>query len=162
MTQDKVPEHDAVHATERQQVRPRGTKRTELIAVPSIKFYKDAIAGILNGDKTLEPRPRSMSWIRRLQRSQRVHLTYGPRFGPPSVFAVAQITDITLRPFDTATPDDLERVGAKWRGRRPDEFVAEYTKWFRLELGKGYPVAWISFQVCERYPPAPQEVLDDV
>ncbi len=45
-TQGKVPEHDAVHASEPQHARPRGTKRTELITVPSIKFYKDAVAGI--------------------------------------------------------------------------------------------------------------------
>jgi hypothetical protein len=115
--------------------------------LPAIKFFKDAVEDILAGRKTLEPRPRSLSWIRRLEKVGQASLTYGPRFGAPTVFATARITDITVRSFDSATPEDLGRIGYDWSNRSREEFVAEYTCWFARELEKGYPVAWISFEV---------------
>lgn len=118
--------------------------------LPAIKFYKNAVADIVCGRKTLEPRPRSMPWIRRLEQAGYAALTYGPRFGTPAVFAVARITDITIRPFGTADACDLGRIGSTWRGRAPEAFADEYTRWFAKELAKGYPVAWISFEVVER------------
>ncbi|MGH3889933.1 MAG: ASCH domain-containing protein [Pseudonocardiaceae bacterium] len=118
--------------------------------LPAIKFFKNAVEDILAGRKTLEPRPRSLSWIRRLEKVGQASLTYGPRFGAPTFFATARITDITLRSFDTATPEDLRRIGYNWTNRSCEEFVAEYTRWFARELEKGYPVAWISFQVIDQ------------
>ena len=41
------------------------------------------------------------------------------------------------------------RDGSDWKGRDPAEFIAVYTDWYRKELDKGYPVAWISFEVEE-------------
>ena len=118
--------------------------------LPAIKFYKDAVEDILCGRKTLEPRPRSLSWINRLERAGRAELTYGPRFGPPTVFGLARITDITLRPFNNATTDDLSRIGGSWAECTVEAFVEEYTRWFARELARGYPVAWISFEVVEK------------
>jgi hypothetical protein len=115
-------------------------------ALPAIKFY-DAVEDILAGRKTLEPRPRSLSWIRRLENAGLASFTHGPRFGAPTVFAAVRITNITVRPFDTVTPEDLARIGYGWMNRSCDEFVAEYTRWFTREPEKGYPVAWISFEV---------------
>lgn len=116
-------------------------------APPSIKFFKDAVEDILAGRKTLEPRPRSLSWIRRIEKVEKVSFTYGPRFGASTVFATARITDITVRSFDSVTPEDLRRIGYDWADRSCEEFVAEYTRWFAKELEKNYPVAWISFEV---------------
>jgi hypothetical protein len=118
-----------------------------LETLPTIKFYKDAVTDILSGQKTLDPRPRSLSWIRRAGHAA---LTYGPRFGKSTVFAVARITDITLRPFETADSRDLARIGSKWQEGTPEAFAHEYTRWFAKELAKGYPVAWISFEIAER------------
>ncbi|MDQ3761247.1 MAG: ASCH domain-containing protein [Actinomycetota bacterium] len=118
--------------------------------LPAIKFFKDAVDDILAGRKTLEPRPRSASWIDRLERVGRASLTYGPRFGAPTVFATARITDITVRPFDSVTVEDLARIGYDWSSRSCEEFVLEYSRWFAKELDKGYPVAWISFEVIDR------------
>jgi hypothetical protein len=118
-------------------------------ALPTIKFFKDAVDDILSGVKTLEPRPRSMSWIRRLERAGHASLAYGPRYGVPTVFAVARITDITLRAFDTVTAADLRHIGTPWNDRVPEEFVCEYSRWYAKELAKGYPVAWISFELVD-------------
>jgi hypothetical protein len=115
--------------------------------LPAIKFFKDAVEDILAGRKTLEPRPRSLLWVRRLEKVGQALLTYGPRFGVPTVFATARIVDITVRPFDSATPEDLRRIGYDWADRSCEEFAAEYTCWLTRELEKNYPVAWISFEV---------------
>jgi ASCH domain-containing protein len=117
---------------------------------PTVKFFKDAVEDILAGRKTLEPRPRSLSWISRLEKYGQASFAYGPRFGAPTVFATVRIVDITIRPFDSVTPGDLERIGYGWAGRSCEEFVVEYTHWFARELEKGYPVAWISFEVVGR------------
>lgn len=119
------------------------------VVIPAIKFFKDAVEDVLAGHKTLEPRPRTVAWIKRLERAGRASLTYGPRFGAPTVFATARITDITIRSFETATSEDLERIGTAWRGENPERFVREYTRWFEKQLTKGYPVAWISFEVVQ-------------
>jgi ASCH domain-containing protein len=116
-------------------------------AFPAIKFFKDSVEDILAGYKTLEPRPRTLAWIRRIERAGHASLTYGPRFGPPTIFATARITDITMRPFETATVEDLKRLGRDWRGESPERFVVEYVRWYANELAKGYPVAWISFEI---------------
>ena len=126
---------------------PQGSTR---VVVPAIKFFKDAVEDIVAGRKTLEPRPRSSSWIERLEKSGRASLTYGPRFGAPTIFATACITDITVRPFESVTVEDLARIGYGWPDRSCEEFVAEYTRWFAKELENGYPVAWISFEVIDR------------
>lgn len=115
--------------------------------LPVIKFYKDAVADILTGRKTLEPRPRSATWIRRLEQAGYAALSYGPRYGAPIVFARVRITDVTLRPFDSATNADLARIGGPWPECPLEQFIDEYQRWFVKELAKGYPVAWISFQV---------------
>lgn len=120
------------------------------VVVPVIKFFKDAVEDILAGRKTLEPRPRSPSWIERLGKAGQASLTYGPRFGAPTVFATARITDVAVRPFESVTIEDLARIGYGWSDRSCEEFVAEYTRWFAKELEKGYPVAWISFEVIHR------------
>lgn len=117
------------------------------VTLPVIKPFKDAVADILAGRKTLEPRPRSLSWIRRLEKVGQASFMYGPRFGAPTVFAIARITDITVRPFDSATPEDLTHIGYDWTERGCEEFVVEYTNWFAKELAKNYPVAWIRFAV---------------
>jgi hypothetical protein len=118
--------------------------------LPTIKFFKDAVEDILAGRKTLEPRPRSPSWIERLEKVGQASLTYGPRFGAPTVFATARIIDVAVRPFESVTVVDLARIGYDWSGRSCEEFVAEYTRWFTKELEKGYPVAWVSFEVIDR------------
>ncbi|MGH3794975.1 MAG: ASCH domain-containing protein [Pseudonocardiaceae bacterium] len=123
------------------------SERSPQAATPTIKFFKETVEDVLAGRKTLEPRPRTLTWIKRLERAGRASLTYGPRFGAPTVFAAARITDITIRPFETATSQDLERIGTDWRGKSVERFVREYTRWFEKELAKGYPVAWISFEV---------------
>lgn len=41
----------------------------------------------------------------------------------------------------------LVRIGPEWSAREPHEFIAAYTAWFKRELAKGYPVAWIGFEV---------------
>lgn len=124
-------------------------QRSSQAAIPAIKFFKDAVEEVLAGHKTLEPRPRTHEWIKRLERAGHASLTYGPRFGAPTVFAAARITDITIRPFETATLQDLERIGTAWRGESTERFIREYTRWFEKELAKGYPVAWISFEVVQ-------------
>ncbi len=123
--------------------------RSDLDQLPAVKFFKSAVADILSGAKTLEPRPRSAAWVKRAATSDRARLTYGPRRGAPTVFAVARVVEVVVRPFETATQEDVDRVGSDWKGRDPAEFIAVYTDWYRKELDKGYPVAWISFEVEE-------------
>jgi hypothetical protein len=94
--------------------------------------------------------PRSLSWISRLEKFDQASFVYGPRFGAPTVFATARIIDITVRPFDSATPDDLKKIGYDWAARSCEEFAKEYNRWFAKELENGYPVAWISFEVISR------------
>lgn len=118
---------------------------------PQIKFYKDAVPDILSGRKTLEPRPRSPKWISTIAESQLVDLTYGPRIGVPKIFASAEILKVETRPFETATMDDLIQIALGWQDKTPEEFIAEYTKWFANDLAKGYPVAWIYFKLKEKY-----------
>ncbi|MGH8904006.1 MAG: hypothetical protein ACRDYA_20595 [Egibacteraceae bacterium] len=125
------------------------TARPDLDKLPAVKFFKSAVEDILSGAKTLEPRPRSTAWIKRLETSDRARLTYGPRMGAPTVFAVARILDVVVRAFETATQEDVDRIGSDWKGRDPVEFIAAYTDWYRKELDKGYLVAWISFEVDE-------------
>jgi ASCH domain len=124
--------------------------RVSRASTRAMKFFKDAVEDILAGRKTLEPRPRSASWIERLEKVGQASLTYGPRFGASTVFATARITDVTVRPFETVTVGDLARIGYGWADRSCEEFVVEYTRWFAEELEKGYPVAWISFEVIDR------------
>lgn len=57
------------------------------------------------------------------------------------------LPDITVRPFDNVTPEDLTRIGYDWTERGCEEFVVEYENWFAKELAKNYPVAWIRFAV---------------
>jgi hypothetical protein len=125
------------------------TTRSDLDKLPAVKFSKSAVADILSGAKTLEPRPRSAAWVKRLKASDRAWLTYGPRMGAPTVFAVARILEVVVRPFETATQEDVNRVGSDWKGHDPAEFITVYTDWYRKELDKGYPVAWIRFEVEE-------------
>lgn len=116
---------------------------------PAIKFLKRSTEDILSGRKTLELRPRSLRWIERIQKADIVDLTYGPRMSLPTVFAIAEIEKVEIRPFDTMTPDDLKRIGHGWELRTVDEFIPVYTEWYAKELAKGYPVAWIYFSVIE-------------
>lgn len=129
---------------------PKLSPTSARVVLPTIKFFKDAVEDILAGRKTLEPRSRSLSWIRRFEKVEQALLTYGPRFGAPTVFATARIVDITVRPFDSVTHEDLMRVSYDWADRSCEEFVAEYTRWFVRELDKNYPVAWISFEVIDQ------------
>ncbi|MGH3928944.1 MAG: ASCH domain-containing protein [Pseudonocardiaceae bacterium] len=125
------------------------SQRSSQAPIPAIKFFKDSVEDVLAGNKTLEPRPRTQAWIKRLERAGYASLTYGPRFGAPTVFATARITDITIRSFETATVQDLECIGTVWQGESTEKFIREYTRWFEKELAKGYPVAWISFEILQ-------------
>lgn len=119
--------------------------------IPQIKFYKDAVPDILSTQKTLEPRPRSPQWIQRISSAKLVDLTFGPRIGAPKIFASAEILKVETRPFETATMEDLIQIALGWQDKTPEEFIAEYTKWFAKDLAKGYPVAWIYFKLKEKY-----------
>ena len=88
-----------------------------------------------------------MAWIGKLEKAGRANLTYGPRMGKPTVFATARILDIEVRAFTTATPDDLKQIGHDWPTRTVHDFIKVYSDWFEKELARGYPVAWIRFQV---------------
>ncbi|HAN09077.1 MAG TPA: hypothetical protein DCP90_00505 [Clostridiales bacterium] len=116
-----------------------------------IKFYKDIIPEILVGKKTLEVRPRSLSFLKKAQNSEYAYLTYGPRFGAPTVFAKAKIEDVEVRPFESVTEDDLVQIGYDWSNRPREEFINEYTDWFSKELDKGYEPVWVHFNVTESY-----------
>ena len=121
--------------------------------LPAIKFLKQTVPAILDGSKTLEPRPRSDAWIRGIQRSDRAKLTYGPMMGAPTVFGVARILSVEVRGFETATRPDVDRIGAEWAGRDTGEFIAAYAGWYARELAKGYAVAWISFAIDREWSP---------
>ncbi|MGW4891653.1 ASCH domain-containing protein [Kitasatospora sp. NPDC004240] len=121
----------------------------DLAELPAVKFFKDAVEDILAGRKTLEPRPRSVAWGRRIASADHIRLTYGPRYGAPTVFAVAKVLSVETRPFETATREDVDRIGYGWLGRDPADFAREYTEWYAKELAKGYPVVWITFSLDE-------------
>jgi len=99
--------------------------------------------------KILEPRPRSLSWVGRLERAGYARLVYGPHFGAPTVFAAARIDGVTLRPFESVTDEELPYIGSFWRGRPRQGLIEEYTRWFGKDLAKGYPVAWVRFAVVD-------------
>lgn len=123
------------------------SEKSSRSALPAIKFFKNAVPDILSGAKTLEPRPRGDIWIKTIQKAPRARLTYGPRMGAPTVFAIARIISVQIRGLETATQEDVDRIGSHWAGRDPAEFVSTYTRWYARELDKGYHVAWVSFEV---------------
>ena len=116
---------------------------------PAIKFLKRSVEDILSGKKTLEIRPRTLRWSERIEQADLVDLTYGPRMGAPTIFAIAKIEKVELRPFDTITLDDLKCIGHDWKLRTVTEFIQVYTEWYAKELQKGYPIAWIYFSINE-------------
>lgn len=118
---------------------------------PQVKFYKDAVSDILSGKKTLEPRPRNPRWIERIEKADLINLTYGPRFGAPTIFATAKVEKVEVRPFSTTTKKDLQKIGLGWQDKQVKEFVDEYNRWFAKDLEKGYPVAWVYFSVMKKY-----------
>jgi hypothetical protein len=124
-----------------------------IATLPTIKFLKRTVPDILDGSKTLEARPRSEPWIRRIRDAPRARLTYGPMRGAPTVFAVARIRSVEVRGFETATQEDLGRIGPDWAGRGTADFSAAYADWYAKELGRGYAVAWISFEVDRGWSP---------
>ncbi len=115
----------------------------------SIKFYKDTIADIINGTKTLDVRPRSNRWINSVKNSKYVKLTSGPRFKKPMTFAIAKISLVEMRPFETITKSDLLLLEKKWHNQTTEVFIKDYTDWFVSDLAKGFEVAWIYFYVTE-------------
>lgn len=123
-----------------------GTKRR-----PQLKFLKDQIGYVMDGSKTLEPRPRSQRWIQRILQADEIELTYGPRFSPPRVFAIAKIEKVEVRPFETTTKDDLIRISRGWEDKKSEEFIQVHNEWYAKELAKGYPIVWIYFEVIERF-----------
>lgn len=118
---------------------------------PQLKFLKAIVDSIINGDKTLEVRPRSRRWIENFSKADEIDLTYGPRFSAPKVFARAKLEKVEVRPFDTTTTKDLERIARGWEEKTPKEFIKVHNEWYSKELSKGYPVAWIFFKVIEVY-----------
>lgn len=118
---------------------------------PQLKFLKDQIGYVLDGSKTLEPRPRSPQWIERISQAEEIDLTYGPRFSVPKIFARAKVEKVEVRPFETTTKEDLEKISRGWEEKEPQEFIEEHNAWYAKELSKGYPVAWIYFRVVEKF-----------
>lgn len=118
---------------------------------PQIKFYKNAVPDIVSGKKTLEPRPRSPGWIKRISETNEVDLTYGPRIGVPVIFATAEVLKVETRPFETATRKDLAQIALGWQEKSPQEFIKEYNGWFAKDLAKDYQVAWIYFKIKKSY-----------
>lgn len=116
---------------------------------PQLKFLKDQVGYVLDGKKTLEPRPRSHQWIDRLSEAEEIDLTYGPRFAPPKVFARVKIERIEVRPFDTVTQEDLKQISRGWEDKTPEEFARVHNEWYAKELAKGYPVVWVYFKITE-------------
>jgi len=116
---------------------------------PQLKFLKDQVGCVLNGSKTLEPRPRSRRWIERISKVDEIELTYGPRFSPPKVFALAKLEKVEVRPFETTTKGDLIRISRGWKHKEPEEFIKVHNEWYSKELAKGYPVVWIFFRIIE-------------
>jgi hypothetical protein len=119
----------------------------DISKLPAIKFFKNTAGEILEGRKTLEPRPRGPAWIIRMQGASHVRLTYGPMMGAATVFAVARIDSVEVRGFGTATRVDIDQIGHDWPGRTVDDFEQTYTEYFASELAKGYEVAWVRFTV---------------
>jgi hypothetical protein len=78
-------------------------------------------------------------------------LTYGPRFSPPKIFALAKIEKVEVRLFETTTKGDLSRISRGWEEKATEEFIKVHNEWYSKELAKGYPVVWIYFKVTERY-----------
>lgn len=124
-----------------------------IAALPAIKFLKRTVPEILDGSKTLEARPRSEPWIGRIRDADQARLTYGPMRGAPTVFAVARIRSVEVRGFETATQEDLVRIGPEWAGRGAADFTAAYADWYAKEQARGYAVAWISFEVDPGWSP---------
>lgn len=118
---------------------------------PQLKFLKAIVDSIVNGDKTLEVRPRSRRWIENFSKADEIDLTYGPRFAAPKVFARAKLEKVEVRPFESTTAKDLKRIARGWEGKTPKEFIKVHNEWYSKELSKGYPVAWIFFKVIEVY-----------
>lgn len=116
-----------------------------------LKFLKDQIGYVLDGSKTLEPRPRSQRWIQQIMQADEIELTWGPRFSPPRVFAIAKIERVEVRPFETTTKEDLLRISRGWEDKQPGEFIQIHNEWYAKELAKGYPVVWVYFEVTERF-----------
>lgn len=114
-----------------------------------LKFFKDQVPFILSGKMTLEPRPRNESWIKNLMNTKEIQLTYGSRFRPPKVFAIAQVKKVEIRPFESVTKSDLKKISRGWEKKTPKEYAHEHISWFRKELTKGYLVAWIYFKVTK-------------
>lgn len=109
-------------------------------ARPQLKFFKNQIQYILEGKKTLEPRPRSDQWIKKISKADEIDLTYGPRFGSPFVFATAKLLKVEVRPFETTTKQDLIQISRGWEERTTDEFIKEHNEWFAKEIASGYAV----------------------
>ena len=118
---------------------------------PQLKFFKGQVGYVLSGAKTLEPRPRSIQWIKQFEKADLIDLTFGPRFRMPMVFATARLIKVETRPFETVTRDDLRQISRSWEDKDPHEFAEVHNKWYAKELGKGYPVAWIYFEIVERF-----------
>ena len=118
--------------------------------LPQLKFLKDQVGFVLDGSKTLEVRPRSDRWIQKMLDSKRIELTWGARFAPPMVFAVARLEKVEVRPFKTTTVDDLKRISRGWENKTPKEFARVHNEWYAKELAKGYSVVWIYFKITKR------------
>jgi len=118
---------------------------------PQLKFLKNQVKYVISGNKTLEPRPRSIRWINIFEKAEMVDLTFGPRFRMPVVFATAKLTKVEIRPFETVTRDDLRQISRGWEEKDPKEFMEVHNKWYANELAKGYPVAWIYFEIVKRF-----------
>lgn len=116
---------------------------------PQLKFLKDQVNYVINGSKTLEPRPRSRQWIERIAGAELIDLTYGPRFSPPKIFATAKLLKVEIRPFESTTKEDLVKISRGWEDKEPEEFIEVHNEWYAKELAKGYPIAWIHFSVID-------------
>lgn len=119
---------------------------------PQIKYLKSQVPDILSGAKTLDPRPRSPQWIDRIENAGTVNLTWGPRFKPPQIFAIAKIEKIEIRPFETIKEEDIPKIGSHWVDKTKEDFIKDYSEWYAKELAKGYPVAWIYFRLINSNP----------
>jgi hypothetical protein len=121
-------------------------------SVPQIKFLKGAVEDILAGGKTMEARPRSLRWIDAISRAGVVELTFGPRFKPPTVFALAEIELVVTKPFSEATAEDVRRFGGGWQDKGVEAFIAVHERWYAAELSEGKPVGWIYFHLLDVSP----------
>ncbi len=116
-----------------------------------LKFLKDQIGHVLDGSKTIEIRPRSRNWIERIAGADLIDLTYGARFKPPTIFATAKLLKIEIRAFESTKKEDLKKLSIRWKDKEPQEFIDVHNEWYKKELKKGYPVAWIHYQVIKKY-----------